>query len=105
MAKKPGMDMKVLHGIISNSVRDSALWRLFAPRMIARDFESRSSVNTVAKDSRSIMQTAIELGTPILISSIPYQVFKLAVSNGFGEKDMASIITIFEEYTGISMAD
>ena len=73
--------------------------------MIDRDFEPRGAINTMAKDSRLIMETAVELGTPILISSIPYQVLIMAESRGLGEKDMASIITIFEEYAGIKMSD
>jgi len=100
MAKKLGMDLKVLHEIVSNSVGDSAVWRMFGPRMIAGDYEPRGAVSTMTKDSRSVVQTAIELGTPILISSIPYQIFRLAESRGLGEKDIASIITIFEEYAG-----
>ena len=105
MAKKLGMDLNVLHEIISNSLGDSAVWRMFGPRMIARDFEPRGAVNTMTKDFRSIMQTAVELGTPVLISSIPHQVFGMAESRGLGDKDIAAIITIFEEYAGIKMSD
>ena len=105
MAKKLGMDLKVLHEIISNSVGDSAVWRMFGPRMIARDFEPRGAINTMSKDMRSIMQTAVDLSTPIFISSIPYQVFEMAESRGLGGKDVAAIITIFEEYAGIKMSD
>ena len=105
MAKKLGMDLKVLHDIISNSLGDSAVWRMFGPRMIARDFEPRGAVTTMTKDSRSIMQTAVELDTPILISSIAYQVFRMAESRGLSGKDIASIITIFEDYAGIKMSD
>lgn len=105
MAKKLGMDLKVLHDIVSNSVGDSAVWRMFGPRMIARDFEPRGAINTMTKDIRIVMQTAMELGTPIFLSSIPYQVFGMAESRGLGGKDVAAIITIFEEYTGIKMSD
>jgi 3-hydroxyisobutyrate dehydrogenase-like beta-hydroxyacid dehydrogenase len=105
MAKKLGMDLKVLHEIISNSVGDSAVWRMFGPRMIARDFEPKGAINTMSKDMRSIMQTAVDLSTPIFISSIPYQVFEMAESRGLGGKDVAAIITIFEEYAGIKMSD
>jgi len=101
LAKKLGMDLNVLHEIISNSLGDSAVWRMFGPRMIARDFEPRGAVNTMTKDSRAVVQTAVEMGTPILLSSIPYQIFRLAESRGLGEKDLASIITIFEEYAEI----
>jgi len=105
MAKKLGMDLNILHGIISNSLGDSAVWRMFGPRMIARDFEPKGAINTMSKDMLSIMQTAIDLGTPVFISSIPYQVFRMAESRGLGEKDCAAIITIFEEYAGIKMSD
>jgi 3-hydroxyisobutyrate dehydrogenase len=105
MAKKLGMDLKVLHEIISNSLGDSAVWRMFGPRMIARDFEPRGAINTMTKDTRLIMQTAVELGTPIFISSMAYQVFRMAQSQGLGEKDCAALITIFEDYAGVKMND
>ena len=105
MAKKMGMDLKVLHEIISNSLGDSAIWRMFGSRMVSRDFEPKGAINTMSKDMRSIMQTAIEIGTPVFLSSIPYQVFEMAESRGLGEKDCAAIITIFEEYAGIKMSD
>jgi len=105
MAKKLGMDLKVLHEIVSNSVGDSAVWRMFGPRMIDRDFEPKGAINTMTKDSRVIMQTAVELGTPILISSVAYQVFRMADARGIGAKDVAAIITIFEEYAGIKSSD
>jgi len=100
IAKKLGMDLNVLHDIISNSIGDSAVWRMFGPRMITRDFEPRGTVNIMVKDSRSIMQTAVNLDIPIFISAIPYQVSRIAESRGLGEKDVASLITIFEEYAG-----
>jgi 3-hydroxyisobutyrate dehydrogenase-like beta-hydroxyacid dehydrogenase len=78
---------------------------MFGARMIARDFEPKGSVNTLVKDTRIVMQTAIELGTPVLASSVAYQVFRIANSRGLGEKDSASIITIFEDYAGIKMSD
>ena len=105
MAKKLGMDLKVLHDIVSNSVGDSAVWRMFGPRMIDRDFEPRGAINTMTKDLRAIMQTAVELGTPILVSSITYQVLNMADSRGLAEKDCAALITIFEDYAGIKMND
>ena len=105
MAKKLGMDLKVLHEIISNSLGDSAIWRMFGPRMIDRDFEPRGAINTMTKDLRAIMQTAVELGTPILVSSITYQVLNMADSRGLAEKDCAAIITIFEDYAGVKMSD
>ena len=105
MAKKLGMDLKVLHEIVSNSVGDSAVWRMFGPRMIDRDFEPKGAINTMTKDSRVIMQTAVELGTPILISSVAYQIFRMADARGIGAKDVAAIITIFEDYAGIKSSD
>lgn len=105
MAKKLGMDLNVLHNIISNSLGDSAIWRMFGPRMIDRDFEPRGAINTMTKDLRAIMQTAVDLGTPILVSSITYQVLNMADSRGLAEKDCAALITIFEDYAGIKMSD
>lgn len=105
MAKKLGVDLELVHEVICNSAGDSAVWRQFGLRMIARDFDPRGSVNTMIKDSRSVVETAIKLGVPTYVSSIPYQIFRLAESRGLGSKDVASIITIFEEYAEIKMCD
>jgi 2-hydroxy-3-oxopropionate reductase len=103
LARKLGIDLDLLHKIICNSSGDSVIWRQFGSRMIARDFVPKGSVNTMTKDSRSVVETAIKLGVPIYISSIPYQIFRLAEARGLGSKDIASIITIFEEYAEIKM--
>ncbi len=105
LAKKLGVDLKLVHEVICNCAGDSVVWRLFGLRMIARDFEPKGSVNTMSKDSRSVVETAIKLGVPTYVSSIPYQIFRLAESRGLGSKDVASIITIFEEYAEIKMCD
>ncbi len=105
MAKKLGMDLKVLHETISNSLGDSAIWRMFGSRMVTRDFAPKGAINTMSKDMRCIMQTAIEIGAPVLLSSIPYQIFELAEAKGLGRKDCAAIITIFEEFAGIKIND
>ena len=105
LAKKLGIDLKVLHEIISNCSGDSSIWRQFGPRMIDGDYEPRGSVDTMTKDTKSVVQTAMVMGAPILISSIPYQIFQLAAVKGLGPRDIASIVTIFEEYAGISICD
>jgi 3-hydroxyisobutyrate dehydrogenase-like beta-hydroxyacid dehydrogenase len=105
LAKKLGMDLHLLHEIISNCTGDSTIWRQFGPRMIDGDYEPRASVDTMTKDTKSLVQTAMVMGAPILISSIPYQIFHLAAEKGLGPRDIASIVTIFEEYAGISICD
>jgi 3-hydroxyisobutyrate dehydrogenase-like beta-hydroxyacid dehydrogenase len=105
MAKKLGMNLQVLFDVISNSVGDSCIWRMLAPRMIAGDFEAKGAINTMSKDTRLIMDTGVALGIPLLCSSLTYQIFQWAESRGLGKQDVASLITLFEEWAGVKVGD
>jgi len=70
MGKKLGVNLKVLVDIISNSAGDSWIFRHTAPRMIAGDFEPKGALNILTKDSWIVVNTAMELGIPLLVSNI-----------------------------------
>ncbi|MEE9399883.1 MAG: NAD(P)-dependent oxidoreductase [Dehalococcoidales bacterium] len=105
MAKKLGVDLQVLVDVISNSVGDSRIWRLLAPRMIVGDFEAKGAINTMSKDTRLIMDTGVALGVPLLCTSLTYQIFQWAESRGLGKQDITSLITMFEEYAGVKVSE
>ncbi len=102
MAKKFGLDQRAIVEIVSKSAGDSWVLREMAPRMIARDFEPKAAINLYTKDTGIIMKTGLELEVPLLISNVTYQLCRIAASRGLGQRDISAIITLLEEFAGMS---
>ena len=105
LAKKLNINLPVLVDIVSKSVGDSFIWRTKAPLIIAGDFQARGSLSSLTKDARIIMDTGMELGVPLPITSVIYQLFQWAEIQGLGDLDGSAIVKLFEELARIKVAD
>jgi 3-hydroxyisobutyrate dehydrogenase-like beta-hydroxyacid dehydrogenase len=105
MAKKLGLNQRAVVEIVSNSGGDSWILREMAPRMIARDFEPKAAINIFTKDTGIIMKTGLELDVPLLISNVTYQVCRMAASRGLGQQDISALVTLLEDFAGMSASD
>jgi 3-hydroxyisobutyrate dehydrogenase-like beta-hydroxyacid dehydrogenase len=105
MAKKLGLNLHKLVDIISNSGGDSSVFRKMAPQMIAGDFTTKAAVNLFTKDTGIIMKTGLELEVPLPISSISYQVWRMAEARGLGQQDASVLVKVLGEIAGVKFGD
>jgi len=105
MAKKLGLDLPKLVDIISNSGGNSSVFRIMAPQMIAGDFTARAAVNLLTKDTGIIMKTGLELEVPLPISSVSYQVWKMAEARGLSQQDASAVVKLLGEIAGVKFGD
>jgi len=105
MAKKLGLNLPKLVDIISNSGGDSSVFRKMAPQMIAGDFTTKAAVNLFTKDTGIIMKTGLELEVPLPISSISYQVWRMAEARGLGQQDASVLVKVLGEIAGVKFGD
>jgi len=105
MAKKLGLDLPKLVDIISNSGGNSSVFRIMAPQMIAGDFTARAAVNLLTKDTGIIMKTGLELEVPLPISSISYQMWRMAEARGLGQQDASALVKVLGEIAGVKFGD
>ena len=104
MAKKLGLNLSAMVDILSKSSGDSFVLRNYAPRMVAGDFEAKAAINILTKDTRIIMDTGLKLDVLLPISSLPYQLYRMAESRGLGRQDVSAIIKVFEELSGVKVS-
>ena len=104
MAKKLGLNLPAMVDIQSKSSGDSFVLRNYAPRMIAGDFEAKAAINVLIKDTRLIMDTGLKLDVLLPISSLSYQLYRMADSRGLGRQDVSAIMKVFEELTGVKVS-
>jgi 3-hydroxyisobutyrate dehydrogenase len=98
MAKKLGLDLPKVVDIISKSAGDSFVLRTMAPRMVAGDFTPKSAVSIFTKDTGIIMNTGMALDIPLPVSSLSYQVYRMAEARGLSQQDVSSLVRLFEEF-------
>jgi 2-hydroxymethylglutarate dehydrogenase len=101
MAKKLGLDLNSVLNVISKSAGDSFVLKSMGPQMVAGDFKPRATIDIFCKDTQCIMDTALALDVPLLISSLNYQVYRMARAKGLGKEDASALFQFFAEFAGL----
>lgn len=89
--------------------RESGLLRplthRFGERLRKADFEGGMSTINARKDSGLIIDTARALGVPLFAIAATHGVYEIAVGEGLGELDYASMGKLWENWLGIDFTD
>jgi 3-hydroxyisobutyrate dehydrogenase-like beta-hydroxyacid dehydrogenase len=97
--------LSVFHRLLE---RESGLLRplthRFGERLREHDFAGGMSIANARKDSALILDAARDLGVPLFATSAAHNVYELAMREGLGTLDYASIGTLWEKWLGISFA-
>ncbi|WP_150461507.1 NAD(P)-dependent oxidoreductase [Nesterenkonia ebinurensis] len=99
--------MAVAHGITDAELfrvlddADSGVYRPYEfrlkERVANRDFDGGMSVSMALKDSLHAIEVATSVGVPLFSIGAAHQVYQLAVSDGLGDLDYASISLLWPE--------
>jgi 3-hydroxyisobutyrate dehydrogenase len=102
MAEKLGIDLQTMYDVITRSAGTSEVLQNMGPQMIARDFTApKVTVDILVKDTGIIMDTIKSLDIPLPLSSMVYQVYRMARARGLGQKDVVSVFQLLEEFAGL----
>ena len=95
LAEKSGLDLNLFYDIVSSSAGCSWMFEDRGPRMIERNYESKSDVNIFVKDLDLALNLARECGIDPTLGNSAFKKFTDARKTGYGTKDDSSI---FEQY-------
>ena len=101
---RAGVDPNVLYEVISNSAGSSWMFNNRVPHMLTGDFTPLSAVNIFVKDLSIVLDVARELKFPLPMAALAHQLFLAAASSGLGNKDDSSVVKLFENVSGASLA-
>ena len=101
---RAGVDPNVLYEVISNSAGSSWMFNNRVPHMLAGDFRPLSAVNIFVKDLGIVLDVARELKFPLPMAALAHQLFLAAASSGLGNQDDSSVVKLFENVSGASVA-
>jgi 3-hydroxyisobutyrate dehydrogenase len=96
LARKAGVDAARLPEALEGGFADSRLLQVMGPRMIAGDFRPVGQVRTMVKDLDLLGELASATGTPLPLTALATQLFRLHDGKGHGELDITSVIKLYE---------
>jgi 2-hydroxy-3-oxopropionate reductase len=96
LASKAGIDpQKVLEITSVGGARTGAM-ETRGPRMIKHDFSPHFSISNMHKDLSGALKLAEEVGASLPAASIAREILRAAKSQGKGDLDSCSVITVLE---------
>ncbi len=101
---KMGADPQVLLDLISPSFGGSRMLERNLPRMIARDFAGATPIDTLLKDLGLIGAEARNARVPLFLTAVAEQRFVEARARGIGADDIAGVVRLWEDATGVQVS-
>jgi 3-hydroxyisobutyrate dehydrogenase/2-hydroxy-3-oxopropionate reductase len=89
--------------ILNNSAAKSGLISYKAPFVFKGDFTTNFSTKWMHKDISLALESGEELGVPLPLTGLTQQMFRAAISEGYGELDMCSTIQVVERWAGVKV--
>lgn len=103
---KAGISPSLLYETICAGSGDSFQWRERGKRIIKRQLEGGGITLEIAcKDFELITELARDLGFPLYMTSLAYQLYQHALAKGIVGKDRTSLIRLWEELLGKEISE
>jgi len=98
LAKKSGIDEKLMIEILSNSAARSSVMEFKAPFLLKRDFSPNFPLKLMHKDLSLMMKTAYELNLPLPVAAIVKETVGIAETEGLGDQDFSALLKLYEKW-------
>lgn len=98
-----GADPQVILEMLGTSFGGSQMLLRNAPRFISRDFTAATPVGLLLKDLKLIEGEAERTHVPLQLGVLAERIFAEASSRGMKDQDMAALVRLVEEASGIEV--
>ncbi|MFI5813404.1 NAD(P)-dependent oxidoreductase [Streptomyces sp. NPDC051643] len=95
-----GLDQRLLQNVLDAGPMTSAVSRVKAPKLLARDFTVQAATTDVLKNNRLIAEAARKAGLASPLLDICHALFDETVAQGHGGEDMVAVLHALEARTG-----
>jgi len=96
LAEKVGLDLDIMHQVVSSGAAGSWALDNYGPRVLKNDLEPGFKLGMQQKDLRIAYETAKQLGDEFKGTKLAYELFTQAKENGFGELGSHGLIKLYK---------
>jgi 3-hydroxyisobutyrate dehydrogenase-like beta-hydroxyacid dehydrogenase len=102
---RAGADPQVLFDVITTSAGNSWMFQNRVPHILDGDDTPRSAVSIFVKDLGIVLDQARALTFPLPLAAAAHQLFLAAAAGGYGAKDDAFVIRVWQALAGIALPE
>ena len=99
-AQAGGVDLQKTYNAISQGAAGSWMFTNRAPQIMARDWRPGFTIDLQQIDLRLVLEAADELGVPIPVTSIVFQLYRTLQQRGLGEEGNHALVKALENLAG-----
>ena len=100
LGARAGLDPAKLHEAIRGGWAGSRVMEETVPRLLQRNFVPGGSVDIITKDVGYALNMARTLNTPVPVTALAHELFRMAKAQGHGGEAQPVLITLWEQWTG-----
>lgn len=106
MAVKAGGDAHVIREVVLKSAGANFLLdKWIKDRMLADNYAPGFATNLMQKDLGAALETARNLGVPMMMTGLAFQLYELSEGHGHSRDDYSAVSLIYQEAANITIAD
>ncbi|MGV9563654.1 NAD(P)-dependent oxidoreductase [Streptomyces sp. NPDC003480] len=98
-ADRHGLDHRLFLDVLDAGPMASAVSRMKAPKLLARDFAVQAAAHDVLKNNRLVAEAAREAGVASPLLDVCHTLFDETVTLGYGSEDMVAVLRAIEART------
>jgi ketose-bisphosphate aldolase len=100
-AARLGLNTRLLFDFITISGGTSWMFENRVPHMLNNDYTPYSALDIFVKDMGIVTRESSSLKVPLQLSTIVHQLYLSGSAAGFGRKDDAGVVKVYETLTGV----
>jgi 2-hydroxy-3-oxopropionate reductase len=103
LAEKAGVEPELVYNAIRGGLAGSTVMDAKAPMMMDRNFKPGFKIDLHIKDLTNALDTAKELGVPLLLTSQVIQMMNVLHEKGEGQSDHSALVKFYEQITDMEI--
>lgn len=104
LAKKAGVDPKLVFEAIRGGLAGSAVMEAKAPMMLERNFKPGFRIDLHIKDLTNALETSRSVGAPLPLAAQAMEIMQAVKLDGAGVEDHSSIVKFYEKLANSTVA-
>ena len=100
LSEKAGVEPELVYKAIRGGLAGSTVMDAKAPMMMDRNFKPGFKIDLHIKDLANALDTAKELGVPLMLTSQVMQMMNVLREKGEGQSDHSALVKFYEQITG-----
>lgn len=103
LARKAGVNPKLMFEVLDASAAKAGLISFKAPAVFARKFDAAFPLKWMYKDIGLMLESGRELNVPLPSTGLVHEIFGASLAKGRGDEDICAAIKLFEEFAGVEV--